>query len=141
MFEDSLPLERHQPSLALQDFILHSLSGRLKGCCHHINGTIDVPVERLTGDNDFLNGWPFGMALLGIYEGENILEFDWNLIEAYKGNVPFLISGGIGMEDVERIKAISHPLFAGIDINSKFETEPGVKDVEAIRRFLEKLKN
>ena len=68
-------------------------------------------------------------------------QFDWNLIEAYKGNVPFLISGGIGMEDVERIKAISHPLFAGIDINSKFETEPGVKDVEAIKRFLEKLKN
>ncbi|MBO4849816.1 MAG: phosphoribosylanthranilate isomerase [Prevotella sp.] len=68
-------------------------------------------------------------------------QFDWGLLQAYKGKTPFLISGGIGIEDVERIKAIQHPLFVGVDINSKFETEPGVKDVEAVKTFLEKLKN
>ena len=65
---------------------------------------------------------------------------DWNLLDAYDGNVPFLISGGIGIEDVERIKAISHPKFVGVDINSKFEIEPGLKDVQAVKLFIEKIK-
>ncbi|MBO4822637.1 MAG: phosphoribosylanthranilate isomerase [Prevotella sp.] len=67
-------------------------------------------------------------------------QFDWNILDAYDGNVPFLISGGIGIDDVERIKAISHPQFMGVDINSKFEIEPGLKDVEAVRLFMEKIR-
>ena len=68
-------------------------------------------------------------------------QFDWNLLDNYTGHVPFLISGGIGLEDVERIKAFKHPQFAGVDINSKFEFEPGVKDVEKIEQFVKALKN
>ena len=67
-------------------------------------------------------------------------QFDWNILDAYDGNVPFLISGGIGIDDVERIKAISHPQFMGVDINSKFEIAPGLKDVEAVRLFMEKIR-
>ena len=73
-------------------------------------------------------------------EGGSGKQFDWQILDAYDGNVPFLISGGIGIDDVERIKAISHPKFIGVDINSKFEIEPGLKDVEAVRLFLEKIK-
>ena len=73
-------------------------------------------------------------------EGGSGEKFDWNLLDAYDGNVPFLISGGIGIEDVERIKAISHPKFVGVDINSKFEIEPGLKDVQAVKLFIEKIK-
>lgn len=67
-------------------------------------------------------------------------KFDWSLLQAYKGNVPFLLSGGISIEDAERIKAVSHPMFAGVDINSRFEIEPGLKDVEAVKAFLGKVK-
>lgn len=66
--------------------------------------------------------------------------FDWSLIDAYDGQVPFLLSGGIGPDDVERIRSIHHPQFAGVDINSQFETEPGVKDAEKVRQFVEAVK-
>ncbi|MCD8309931.1 MAG: phosphoribosylanthranilate isomerase [Prevotellaceae bacterium] len=65
--------------------------------------------------------------------------FDWSLLDSYQGDTPFLLSGGIGPESVEAIKAIHHPRLAGIDLNSRFELSPGVKDVERLRRFLEAL--
>jgi phosphoribosylanthranilate isomerase len=67
-------------------------------------------------------------------------KFDWSILGEYNLDVPFLISGGIGPDDVEAVKAISHPQFAGIDVNSKFETEPAVKDVEKLKPFVEALR-
>ncbi|MBO7125869.1 MAG: phosphoribosylanthranilate isomerase [Bacteroidales bacterium] len=66
--------------------------------------------------------------------------FDWSVLEAYHGKTPFLLSGGIGAESVERIKQFSHPQCVGIDINSKFEVRPAMKDVEKIQRFVKELK-
>lgn len=63
-------------------------------------------------------------------------QFDWSILDAYDGQTPFLLSGGIGPDDGERIAGIDHPLFAGIDLNSRFETEPGMKDVEMLRKFI-----
>ncbi len=68
-------------------------------------------------------------------------KFDWSVLSAYKGNVPFLLSGGIGMDDVDKIKSFQHPQFAGVDVNSCFETEPGVKDVEKLWLFVEKIRH
>lgn len=67
-------------------------------------------------------------------------QFDWSVLESYHGTTPFLLSGGIGPEDAERVKQIRHPRFAGIDINSRFETAPGVKDVERVRQFVTSLR-
>ena len=63
-------------------------------------------------------------------------QFDWSVLDQYDGETPFLLSGGIGPDDVERVKSFKHPQFAGIDLNSRFEIEPGLKDVEALRRFI-----
>ena len=63
-------------------------------------------------------------------------QFDWNVLDQYDGETPFLLSGGIGPDDVERVKSFKHPRFAGIDLNSRFEIEPGLKDVEALRQFI-----
>jgi len=63
-------------------------------------------------------------------------QFDWSVIDLYKGRKPFILSGGIGPDDAERIAKFHHPQFAGIDLNSRFETEPGLKDVEAIKKFM-----
>ncbi|WP_031533499.1 MULTISPECIES: phosphoribosylanthranilate isomerase [unclassified Bacteroides] len=65
--------------------------------------------------------------------------FDWSLLESYKGNTPFILSGGIGIGSVEALKAFSHNKWAGIDVNSKFEVEPALKDVELLRSFFESL--
>lgn len=67
-------------------------------------------------------------------------QFDWSVLDLYKGNTPFLLSGGIGPNDAERIAKFHHPQFAGIDLNSRFETEPGLKNVEALREFIGKVK-
>ena len=68
-------------------------------------------------------------------------QFDWQVLENYDGAVPFILSGGIGPEDVERIRNFHHPMCIGIDLNSKFEMEPGLKDVEKLNTFLENIEN
>ena len=68
-------------------------------------------------------------------------QFDWLVLENYDGDVPFILSGGIGPEDVERIRNFHHPKCIGIDLNSKFEMEPGLKDVEMLKTFLENIEN
>ena len=67
-------------------------------------------------------------------------QFDWQVLQAYDGDVPFLLSGGIGPDDAERVRNFHHPKCIGIDLNSKFEIEPALKDVEKLKQFLVKVK-
>ncbi|MCB0654327.1 MAG: phosphoribosylanthranilate isomerase [Saprospiraceae bacterium] len=67
-------------------------------------------------------------------------KFDWAVLERYKGLTPFLLSGGIGPEDVEAIGKLAIPQLAGVDINSRFELEPGIKDLNIVETFIQKLR-
>lgn len=67
-------------------------------------------------------------------------QFDWQLLDRYRGTVPFLLSGGINPYSAPAIRELRHPLLAGIDLNSRFETRPGVKDPERIAQFLQQLR-
>ena len=67
-------------------------------------------------------------------------QFDWGILKKAKIEKPFFLSGGIGTEDAEKVKKFKHPDFFAIDINSKFETSPGVKDMAAILKFLQGFK-
>lgn len=67
-------------------------------------------------------------------------KFNWNLLNDYQLNTPFLLAGGITLEDVSTIKKINHPAFVGVDINSKFEQEPGIKNIEQIKLFIDEIK-
>lgn len=62
--------------------------------------------------------------------------FPWELLADYKGKVPFLLSGGIGPDAVTALRHFAHPLWAGIDVNSRFETAPGLKDTVALEQFI-----
>ena len=62
--------------------------------------------------------------------------FDWSILETYSRDVPFLLAGGIAPGFGESIKKIKHPLFEGIDLNSRFELSPGEKDTTLIKQFL-----
>lgn len=66
--------------------------------------------------------------------------FDWTLLQAYDGDTPFLLSGGIGPQDAARIRHFRHPRLAGIDLNSRFETSPGVKDIDTLRIFINEIR-
>lgn len=62
--------------------------------------------------------------------------FDWNILNAYSGETPFLLSGGIGPGDAERLQAVRHPQLAGVDVNSLFESKPGHKECGLAATFL-----
>lgn len=72
--------------------------------------------------------------------GGNGIKYDWQLLEDYKLKTPFLLSGGIGPGDEGKILAFRHDKFIGIDINSGFEIEPALKNIEKIKSFISNLK-
>ena len=63
-------------------------------------------------------------------------QFDWDILQHYKGDTPFLLSGGIGPGDEEKVRRWYHPRWVGIDLNSRFETAPAYKDVETLAKFV-----
>ncbi len=67
-------------------------------------------------------------------------QFDWNILTKAKIEKPFFLSGGIGPEDAAKVKAFRHPDFFGVDINSRFEKGPGVKDMALVLAFRQGLK-
>ena len=71
--------------------------------------------------------------------GGSGVQFDWDILQHYKGDTPFLLSGGIGPGDEEKVRRWRHPRWVGIDLNSRFETAPAYKDVEALATFVSKL--
>lgn len=73
--------------------------------------------------------------------GGNGIRFNWEKLQSYKGDTPFLLSGGIEPEDVVTLKALKHPHLAGFDINSKFEIQPGEKDIIKVKRFISTLRS
>jgi phosphoribosylanthranilate isomerase len=96
--------------------------------------------------------------------GGNGEKFDWSVLSEYRGETPFLLSGGIGPDDAERVNrltsgracsrspeqtsslcsrsnaAFHHDKCIGIDLNSRFETAPGYKDIMSLKRFLQNVK-
>ena len=71
--------------------------------------------------------------------GGNGTTFNWELLQKYQGNLSFLLSGGINKTMVTEIKKIRHPKCLGIDINSGFELEPALKDINTINLFYNEL--
>ena len=67
-------------------------------------------------------------------------KFNWRLLQNYTGETPFFLSGGIAPGDEHTIQTFNHPGLAGTDINSRFETEPGIKDIKKVNQFINTLK-
>ncbi|WP_459684883.1 phosphoribosylanthranilate isomerase [Viscerimonas tarda] len=68
-------------------------------------------------------------------------KFDWTILDAYRGNLPFFLSGGLSADDAELVKSLKHPKLYALDLNSKFETAPGLKDIALLGEFINRLKN
>ena len=67
-------------------------------------------------------------------------QFDWKILAKAKIEKPFFLSGGIGVEDTEKLKRFKHPDYYGVDVNSRFEKEPGVKDMAQVLLFKQGMK-
>lgn len=74
----------------------------------------------------------------GKEKGGNGHTFNWEILKNYPSKKPFILSGGIGLEEIDSLKELLKtdlPILA-IDVNSKFETEPGLKDVSSLKKFI-----
>ena len=83
----------------------------------------------------------------GKHKGGNGETFDWSLLKEYPSEKPFFLSGGIGLEQLEDLKKFyayltkigkGHLLYA-VDVNSAFETEPGLKNTEKLKQFVDEI--
>lgn len=73
--------------------------------------------------------------------GGSGLKFDWSILQHYPSETPFFLSGGISPDDAKIIRELSLPNLFGIDINSRFEINPGNKDLTKIEHFIKELKH
>ena len=120
--------------------------------CKHISNTVSViKAFRITQHNDQNIDWMirpyeehcdyylFDTNRKGAYGGTGE-KFNWSLLNNNKINKPFFLSGGIGLNDLEKLQAFHHPFFYAVDVNSRIESEPGIKDMEQVRELAEALK-
>jgi phosphoribosylanthranilate isomerase len=121
--------------------------------CEELSGEVEViKAFRIAGDESInidemvmpydavCDFYLFDTAGLKESFGGTGQQFDWNILKKAKIEKPFFLSGGIGPDDAPKIKSFRHPDFFAIDINSKFETAPGIKDMAAILKFLQGFK-
>lgn len=69
--------------------------------------------------------------------GGSGLTFDWRVLQKYNIEKPFLLSGGLGPDNLAEVLKIKHKNFYGVDLNSKFEIEPALKDIEKLEKAFE----
>ena len=100
---------------------------------------MDASNFRVTGDYEAVADYFLFDTKTDMYGGSG-QKFNWNILQEYTGNKSFLLSGGIGADDVKALRAIEHPLLAGVDLNSKFELKPGLKNVALLTQFIDELK-
>lgn len=69
-------------------------------------------------------------------------KFNWSVLDQIDRETPkaYFLAGGIGPEDVQEIKNLELDKLVGLDLNSKFEIEPGIKDVQLLKEFLNELR-
>lgn len=68
-------------------------------------------------------------------------QFDWRLLKEYEGKTPFILSGGLRPDTLPQIQAVKHSKLAGIDLNSGFESAPGIKNIRLLKQFLHEFTN
>ncbi|PYF72674.1 phosphoribosylanthranilate isomerase [Pedobacter nutrimenti] len=93
--------------------------------------------DQLTAYQEFVDYFLFDTQTAG-HGGSGKL-FNWKLLEQYHLDTPYFLSGGIGPQQVQLIKEIQDNRLYAVDINSRFELEPGLKNIDQLREFKNKL--
>lgn len=77
----------------------------------------------------------------GLLRGGNSERFNWRVLERYANQKPFFLSGGIGVTDVPELASMRPLHVHAIDVNSKLEVAPGIKNIEQIIELQHELKS
>jgi len=114
--------------------------------CKKIQGHSKIiKVFKVDDSFDFNQCQAFDFADYFLFEtkgklaGGNGIKFNWQILNKYQMNVPFFLSGGIGIHEIKDLKKIRLPKLEVIDVNSGFEIEEGLKNVELIKQFKDEL--
>ena len=106
-----------------------------------IAGDESIDIDEMVADYDEVcDYYLFDTAGLKESFGGTGQQFDWRILKKAKIEKPFFLSGGIGPDDAAKVKAFKHPDFFAVDVNSKFELSPGLKDMAAVLKFLQGFK-
>ena len=99
-----------------------------------------VSIDEMVADYDEVCDYYLFDTASSEVEGGTGKQFDWKVLSKAKIEKPFFLSGGIGVDDIAKVKAFKHPDYYAVDINSKVEKEPGVKDMGLVLQFRQGLK-
>ncbi|MFO7827091.1 MAG: phosphoribosylanthranilate isomerase [Bacteroidales bacterium] len=97
----------------------------------------DFDFEQLEAYLPFCNYFLFDTK--GKLPGGNGVKFSWPVLKSYTLRLPFFLSGGIGPDDINDIQSFNHEMLYAIDVNSKFELSPGIKDIKKVQNFKNQL--
>lgn len=111
----------------------------LKGICTVIEALPIKDLEDVHTASQYLHADLLLFDTKGPKPGGNGYAFDWSLLVHYDGPTPFMLSGGINSRLVDEIREFNHKRCVGIDLNSGFETSPGIKNADLIKDFLNDL--
>ena len=131
-------LQLHGQETPSQCSFLHRLTGLPVMKAIPVAGAEDIARARIYNNVEGVDMLLFDTRSDAV--GGSGRSFDWTLLHDYDGDTPFLLSGGIGPQDAARIRHFRHPRLAGIDLNSRFETSPGVKDIDTLRIFINEIR-
>ncbi len=97
-----------------------------------------IPADQISRAGDYPAADFFLFDAPGIKRGGSGYQFDWKALDAYDLSTPFILAGGILPTDGEELRTLCRglPLLAGVDLNSRFESSPGIKDISLIEQFL-----
>jgi len=99
-----------------------------------------VSIDEMVADYDEVCDYYLFDTASSELEGGTGKQFDWKVLSKAKIEKPFFLSGGIGVDDIAKVKTFKHPDYYAVDINSKVEKEPGVKDMALVLQFRQGLK-
>lgn len=99
----------------------------------------EIDWESLEGYLPFVDKFLFDTATAA--HGGSGKKFDWSILETYPFDKSFLLSGGLDEESAGEILNLKRqiPQLSGVDLNSKFEDAPGLKNIEKLKNFKQKL--
>ncbi|MFY0592513.1 phosphoribosylanthranilate isomerase [Roseivirga sp.] len=93
--------------------------------------------HKLGAYNPFVDFFLFDTK--GKERGGNGVAFNWDILKEYNQEVPFFLSGGVDLENIKKLDEMTDLNFHAIDVNSKFEEKPGLKNIEAIKTLKQKM--
>lgn len=76
----------------------------------------------------------------GEQKGGNGITFDWSILNKYDNEKPFFLAGGIDLENAHNALEIKGLKIHSLDVNSKFEISPGLKNIEKLEELMNIIK-